>query len=136
MSQPILEQIHNFAEWQGILRDWPPHSVITLALSAMPPEKFPATVQIHFWNAVIDYLLSAAFLAPDFTMEQREVHIGMAVKIQNVVSALWADQPEILNQAKRAWSASTDTFSELKGLKDTLLEQGLINRHGQILPKP
>lgn len=135
MAAALLDQVHNFGGWQNIFRDLPPMAVSSIADDALDlDKKLVATAQVHFWNAIIDYMISVAYLAPDLTDDMRAAQLEFAVHIQKFVRAAWGKDKALMSSIEEAWVQSLIIGRELHPVRETLLAGGLINRSGQMIP--
>ncbi|CAN7680389.1 hypothetical protein LJR235_005370 [Pararhizobium sp. LjRoot235] len=134
MTQALLDQWNEFTEWKAILKVLPPMAVATIANEAIDLERERvASAQLHFWNAVIDYLMFAAHLVPDMEDDRRAWYLGYVEHLQAFVRSRWGDDPDILKAVEEAWAYSLASSKKLEPTRDALLERGIINRSGQFI---
>ncbi|RWD01432.1 MAG: hypothetical protein EOS58_25500 [Mesorhizobium sp.] len=129
-----LDDWKGFSEWSELFRSLSPRDVSALGSEALGDKPRVASVQTHFWNAIIDHMITAAFLAPELDDNLRVATIEMASKYQAVVRAMLKDKPDDLRMCEDAWELTAKQGNDLKGSRDMLFDIGSINRWGQNLP--
>ena len=126
-----LHEKHQFSDWSSIINNMNPEKVKGLAEAAYKDAECAAASQIHFWLAVIDYFLTAAFMSPVITPEQRDSCIKSAGKCQKIVSEHLSDRHDILELCNNAWVQTIGELDKFKSLRDRLYEMKMINQWGQ-----
>lgn len=129
-----LNEWKEFSEWSELFRSLSPFDVATLGNEALGDKPRVARAQVHFWNAVIDHMITAAFLAPELDHDRRVATIEMVSKYQAVMRAMLEDKPDVVKMCEDAWETTIQQANTLKGSRDTLFDIGSINRWGQKLP--
>ncbi len=119
-----------FKEWQDLLSMLSPFQVSTIANAALTEPQPPACSQLHFWNAVIDHLISTAFLALDMDNDSRVASFKMAEKYKALVRVGFGESPEIIKQCEEAWDYTIERGSKLQESRVILFEHGKINKWG------
>jgi hypothetical protein len=132
-THPLLFEVRSFHEWQEVLLHKSHDIVCHNAANALPPERTPATVQVAFWNAVIDYLIQAAALSPNISNDKRKVLMEFCQQIESFVRAQWREDSALLAKCEAAWDNSATTSQQMMESRQTFFENGLLNYWGQIL---
>jgi hypothetical protein len=129
----LLRQMMKHREWMDILQEMHSYDVIALGMKAMENPS-PASLDVNFWNAVIDHSITAAHMDPRMNEKQREVTLGMADTFMNWVRARWAQKPDTVAGCEEAWTA-TKAIAEYAEHRGAMFEAGLINQFGQLTGK-
>lgn len=127
----MLDEHMKFSEWSAVFKTLSPFQVGSIGAAAIQESKCAAFSQIHFWNAVIDHLLTSAFMAPDMKREGRVVTIKMATKYQDILRAMAKNSPDLLKQLEQAWEATVQHGSKMQEYRDLIFAERKINKWGQ-----
>ena len=126
-----LNEEHHFLKWSSIINRMNPEKVKGLAEAAYKDAECAAASQMHFWLAVIDYFLAAAFMSPVLTHEQRESCIQYAGKCQKIVLEYVSDRHDIIEACNDLWARLIDEFNKVKSSRGLMYEMRIINKWGQ-----
>lgn len=129
-----LDQWMEFSVWNALFNGLSPYQVAGLADAALDDPPRLARVQVHFWNAVIDHLLTAAFLAPEMDYEVRVRTVKMAGMHQDIVRDMLASKPDVLKMCEEAWDVTVQQASSQQDFRDKLFAAGAINLWGRARP--
>lgn len=126
----MLDKHMKFSEWAEAFASLSPFQVGSIGAAAIQ-EKCAAYVQIHFWNAVIDHMVTSAFMAPEITRDHRVETLKMATKYQDIVRAMARETPDLLKQLEEAWEYTVQHGAKMQEHRDLMFAERQINRWGQ-----